>query len=237
MRQEDKKWTVYRHTSPSGKIYIGITSQSDIHKRWRYGTGYDSCTFFDRAIKKYGWNNIKHEVLFTGLTEEKAKYLEIELIRHYKGLNLSYNLTAGGQGWLGLHHSEESKRKMRLAKLGTKQSAETIKKRSEAMKGKPCPTRGIPKTLGQRMKMSLSRKGKKITYHISKEELSKKRREAQKGVTSIPVLQYSIDGTFIAKYNSRSEAARAVGGKSCHITECCEGKIKTSKGYIWRNAV
>lgn len=22
------KWTVYRHTSPSGKVYIGITSQN-----------------------------------------------------------------------------------------------------------------------------------------------------------------------------------------------------------------
>lgn len=30
------KWTVYRHTSPSGKVYIGITSQN-VERRWNSG--------------------------------------------------------------------------------------------------------------------------------------------------------------------------------------------------------
>ena len=30
-----KKWIVYKHTSPSGKVYIGITSNSP-EKRWIY---------------------------------------------------------------------------------------------------------------------------------------------------------------------------------------------------------
>ena len=29
------KWTVYRHISPSGKVYIGITSKENVNKRWR----------------------------------------------------------------------------------------------------------------------------------------------------------------------------------------------------------
>lgn len=32
------KWTVYRHTSPSGKVYIGITSQN-VERRWNSGKG------------------------------------------------------------------------------------------------------------------------------------------------------------------------------------------------------
>mgnify|MGYP002524503289 CR=1 FL=1 len=237
MVTKEIKWTVYRHISPSGNVYIGITSQSNIHKRWKYGTGYNSCICFERVIKKYGWKNIRHEILFTGLTEEKAKYLEIELIRHYKGLGISYNLANGGQGWLGLHHSEESKRKMRLAKLGKKQPSEVVEKRAAAMRGKPCPARGVPKTLEQRKQMSQQRKGKKTNYHISKEELSKRFKEAQKGVTSISVYQYNIDGTFVTKYDSMSDAARAIGGKPYHISECCNGKLKTSKGYIWRKVI
>ena len=27
-REQESKWTLYRHTSPSGKVYIGITSQN-----------------------------------------------------------------------------------------------------------------------------------------------------------------------------------------------------------------
>ena len=55
-------YVVYKHTSPSGKVYIGITGQ-DIHRRWRNnGEGYRGQLFYN-AIKKYGWENISHEIL------------------------------------------------------------------------------------------------------------------------------------------------------------------------------
>lgn len=40
-----KIWTVYRHISPSGKVYIGITSKP-IEKRWNKGKGYINCKSF-----------------------------------------------------------------------------------------------------------------------------------------------------------------------------------------------
>ncbi len=43
-------WTVYEHWSPSGKVYVGITSQS-IKVRWQNGNGYIKCKTFYRAIK------------------------------------------------------------------------------------------------------------------------------------------------------------------------------------------
>ena len=55
-------WTVYMHITPNNKKYIGITSQIP-NKRWRNGKGYKKCLFLN-AIKKYGWGNIKHEILF-----------------------------------------------------------------------------------------------------------------------------------------------------------------------------
>ena len=48
-----KRYIVYKHTSPSNKIYIGITCQ-DVERRWRNGDGYKSQKYFYRAIKKYG---------------------------------------------------------------------------------------------------------------------------------------------------------------------------------------
>lgn len=40
------------------------------------GEGYKPCLLFYRAVLKYGWNGIKHEILFSNLTFEKATQLE-----------------------------------------------------------------------------------------------------------------------------------------------------------------
>lgn len=51
------------------------------------------------------------------------------------------------------------------------------------------------------------------------------------------VYQYDLNGKFINKYSSTGEAARSLGLCSgSHIGECCRGKIKTYKGFIWRYA-
>ena len=137
-------YKLYRHTSPSGKVYIGITKTS-VYARWMCGRGYRrNCHVFHRAILKYGWDNIKHEILFTNLTEERAKKLEIELIRHYKGLNLSYNISDGGNlasssGYSRKRSSETMKKLWRErpqdmrnhGRKGQEVSIETIRKRSK----------------------------------------------------------------------------------------------------------
>ena len=49
--------------------------------------------------------------------------------------------------------------------------------------------------------------------------------------------QYDLKGKFIMQYPSTGIAAKAIGAKaSSHIGECCRGKIKSYKGYIWRYA-
>ena len=56
------KGFIYKYTSPSGKIYIGQTTK-DPKKRAGYkGRGY-SGTVFGNAIKKYGFENFKLEIL------------------------------------------------------------------------------------------------------------------------------------------------------------------------------
>jgi len=93
-----KKYTVYKHTCPNGKVYIGQTAQ-DVKRRWNNGTGYKENEYFYRAIKKYGWNNIKHEILFENLTQDEADQMEIALISQYKATDRSngYNRHLGGQ--------------------------------------------------------------------------------------------------------------------------------------------
>lgn len=99
MKQKEKTWSVYRHTSPSGKCYIGITHLKPEARWGKEGNNYSKRTVFYRAIQKYGWENFKHEVLFNRCSEGLAKILEIAFIKYYKDKNISYNTTVGGEGY------------------------------------------------------------------------------------------------------------------------------------------
>ena len=74
----EREYSVYCHTFPNGKKYIGISS--DYENRWRNGKGYETQPKMDRAIQKYGWENIKHDIVLSGLSKEQANELEKYLI-------------------------------------------------------------------------------------------------------------------------------------------------------------
>lgn len=48
------------------------------------------------------------------------------------------------------------------------------------------------------------------------------------------ILQYDKQGNFIAEYQSRVYAAKAVGTSADAITQCCCGNNRTAAGYIWK---
>ena len=50
---------------------------------------------------------------------------------------------------------------------------------------------------------------------------------------SKPVLQYDLEGNFIREWPSTMECERN-GYQNTGISQCCLGKLKTYKGYIWR---
>ena len=92
-------------------------------------------------------------------------------------------------------------------------------------------------------KMSESKKGKKFTREHRQKigEANKKRKlseETKRKIGekhSVPVYQYSTDGTFIAKHKNSVEAAKAVGLKSSTaIKNAVKGKVKTSAGFVWK---
>lgn len=104
-------WIVYKHVSPSGKVYVGITS--NIKNRWAADGYYYqlSDTVFSRALKKYGWNNFQHIIIEEGLTQEEACTKEKQLIAFYKTQGICYNITDGGLGYSGEHSQEHNKHK------------------------------------------------------------------------------------------------------------------------------
>ena len=71
-----KSYYVYVHKFPNYKVYIGITNQKP-ERRWSNGSGYYRQKYIANAIKKYGWNNIEHKILFEGLSKKEASFGDI----------------------------------------------------------------------------------------------------------------------------------------------------------------
>lgn len=121
----NKKYIVYVHIFPNGKKYFGITSKKP-NQRWENGSGYskEGQPVIYYAIKKYGWENIEHKILYQDLTKEEAQQIEVDLIAKYKtnchryGDKYGYNMTDGGEGTLGRVASKEQKKKISEAHIG-----------------------------------------------------------------------------------------------------------------------
>ena len=143
---------IYCYTFPNDKKYIGQTCKKSIEERYDYGNGYNGM-LVDKAIKKYGWNNIKKEILFIASNIEEANEVERYYISYYNSLaknGSGYNVSDGGSNgnnFSGFTQEEmdEYKLKQRNAQLGEKShrygkshSKETIEKmKIKASKNNP----------------------------------------------------------------------------------------------------
>lgn len=219
-------FTVYKHTTPNGKVYIGITGRKCKY-RWDNGRGYIQNRYFYSAIQKYGWDNINHEILFEDLTEEEAKKKEIELIAKFKSNDrrFGYNHMSGGELML-MRHSEDSKEKMRLIKTGKIQSTETREKRSQSLKGHVI-------SLETKKKISEAQKGKPRAKHTEKWKTEMSKRQTDNAWNMRAVCQLTKDGHLISEFISAKNAERATGIDNRNIIACCKGKRKTACGYKW----
>lgn len=242
----ENTYCVYKHTAPNGKVYIGITCR-DPEIRWRKdGSGYQTSPHFYSAIQKYGWDNIKHEILETGLSKEKACAEEKRLIAEFNSCDRAcgYNQTYGGE--TGPKITEEIKKRIsdsnirhfsdvsirnQISKrmVGMKRSEETRRKVSAAKKGKKLPP------FSDEHKRKISEYAKKRYLDEQSRDWQKKGIEDAKK-KSKPVIQYSLDFTEIQTFESIKQAERMTGAKCGNISKCCNGKTKTAGGYIWRYA-
>ena len=201
----ENNYKVYIHINKTnGKRYYGITKQEP-KKRWQNGKKYGNNDHFTNAINYYGWDNFDHIVIARGLTEEEAKWLEIELIRELDTTNRDkgYNITKGGEGTNGYKHTEETRKNISKIHKGKTLSDETRKKLSEAMKGK---------TLSDetRKKLSESHKGKNSP--------------SAKRIYCVELDMY---------FDTVTEASEYVGCHRSNISSVLIGNRKTCGGYHW----
>ena len=140
---------IYKLTSPSGKIYIGRTHDFDArmadHKHNALKKLAKNSLY--KAIRKYGWDEFKKEIIATTDCEESAQLLEESLIKMFDSVRNGYNDTYVGGGGNLLKNQPEKitqfKKKMSTVTAGEKngmfgkrQTEETKQKQRERAKGR-----------------------------------------------------------------------------------------------------
>lgn len=221
-------YCVYMHIFPNSKKYIGITCQKPKYRWGKHGR-YEHNIYMMNAINKYGWENVKHIILYDNLTKEKAEQKEIELIKQYKcnKREYGYNIENGGhhngkmsketqekilKHIIGRKVSEETREKMSLAQIGKKHTAETKKKLSESHKGK---------------KYNFKKEYINVLINRCKENAKK---QAKK------ICQYDLENNLLKIWNSSREIEKELGYNHSNIIQCCKQKygFRTLKGFKWR---
>lgn len=115
---------VYCLTFPSGKKYVGQTTQKldarlRVHTKDAFSKNrQDYHSAKSRAIRKY--TEFSVEVLYQGDTVEELDKQEIDFITQYDTVNNGYNIHPGGLGGKGFKLSEETKKKMSKSMKGRK---------------------------------------------------------------------------------------------------------------------
>ena len=238
-----KNYIVYCHTNKiTNQKYIGITCQT-IQERWRNGgKGYSGQPKFFNAIKKYGWDNFTHEILYYDLTAEQASIIEQELIKKFNCIKNGYNVDKGG---IITSHSDKTKQKIANSMTGKKHTPKTIeyitklKQEQSGIKIICVETGEIFLSMGEASKIknidktSISRccNGKQITaggYHWkivndnSTTTLTDKRKKKVQCITTGKI------------YNSISEAAKDTNSDPSNIIKVCNGKYKTTNKLKWK---
>lgn len=105
---------VYLFTFPNGKHYVGRTKNS-LEQRCiehKCCIGKKQHPLY-HAFSKYGWENVKKEILDSAENHDELVIKELFYINKYnsfhKGYNLTLNTEIGGDNWIGKKDTEEFK--------------------------------------------------------------------------------------------------------------------------------
>ena len=119
-KQKKQRWgVIYRLTNVlNGMKYIG----KSVHYKSRMSKHKTSKnkTYISRAIRKYGWDNFKKEIIIDDVPEEdlsnfETSYIDVEDTLAPNG----YNLTKGGEGTSGYTHTEAHRKKYFNGMIGS----------------------------------------------------------------------------------------------------------------------
>jgi group I intron endonuclease len=210
---------IYKITNPNNRIYIG--QSTNIYLRWNK---YKKLQCKDQpslysSLKKHSPENHIFEIIEECLIEqldEKEIYWGMKFdVLSNKHLN---NRLGRGFGSLD---SEETKQKKRECHKG---------RSNYWFKGKKL-------TQEQRQKISKSKKGTTQNRTKTRKDKGIPRSSHILSVVKAKnksVLQYDLKNNFIKEWASGALAAKELNINQPNINACCNNKINSYKGFIWK---
>lgn len=209
------EYIVYKITNTvNNKLYFGVTQQSLI-KRWQQHKCNSNKKNYHlyNAIKKYGFNNFKIEIVYKAENKKDMFSKEKELISMYK-TNLreyGYNNSLGGEA----------------SRFGCKMTEEAKEKISKYQKNR----HRLPHSESTKKKISEKAKGRDMTKATTS---SANNRRGKPSKNRIAVYQFDLLENFVKKFDSCTEASESINGAVSAFSALKRGRLKTYKGYIWK---
>ena len=213
----------------NNKIYIGQT-RNELYDRWA-GHKHDAQrreyhTAFSKAIKKYGSDNFKMELLekIEVDTEDelnnKLNEREIYYISKYHSLTHEngYNITKGGDN-IG--------KAQKVTTYCFTPDGEFVKEfESRADAGRFIGVKG------EDVAGAIIRKGLCRGYYFTSSPTFDYNHIHP--MSERKIKSYDYNGKLIKLYNNSYEASNDIGGSAENIYNCCNGQHTSAYGFIWR---
>lgn len=190
----------------NNKIYIGQTIRTLDERIKEYKRSKKSCV--GKAIRKYGIDNFKIEIIDNANSIEELNEKEIYYIKKYNSMDEGYNLCEGGNNTKGYNHTQEAKIKM------SKNHGKYYKEKNSFY--------GKHHTEETRKKMSEKWHEDEEKYKKRVEHLNKVRYDCSRKVRCI---------TTNEEFNSIKEACKKYNiSDVSYISRVCRGKKKSCFG-------
>lgn len=243
--EEKRDHKIYVYTNKvNGKVYVGRTCNSLRRRAGRDGGRYKNCSYFWRAIQKYGWENFEGEIIEENLNDKEATERENFYIKKFNSADrkFGYNIQEDRKR----SFSDSSRNKL-CNKIVSEETRKKISKNHADVSGENNPMWGRHRTPEEKARLrqaslgrihsreaceSMSRKhagripwnkGKKMSEEQIKNYKNKKS-YSKKSVTCIETGEV---------YESVMAAERALEISASCIRRACN-KGKTAKGYHWK---
>lgn len=225
----EKTYVIYKATNIiNGKVYVGKTYNFEKRKR-EHIYDIDNDLPFHKALKKYGVDSFKWEIIDYASTDEEIREKEIFWIKelntciHSPNSN-GYNITLGGEGgvsWNSRPVAQFSLEGVYIDTFISVASASILlgldrKTILDAANGK------YAQGCGYLWKYKDEWDGNSLPSYIKPDSKLKK-----------TIIQLDMDGNFIREYESVLEASKILGIGRSNISNCLIGNTRRCGGYQW----
>ncbi len=227
---DTKRYSIYKITNPTGKVYIGQTCNPK--KRLQ---SYKRCKPDQNAIynslQKYGYEAHSFQVIFKDLTKVEVDIFEIELIEFYKSEGISLNIARGGSS-----NTVPTKfiPVVRFTLSGEYiDEFESITAAAKYIRTSPTSIRDALPSNRAKRKCYTSKGYLWLLQSDYENGIKPELKPLSKPRKGSIVYQYDLEGNFIAEHLSIRAAARSINADIRMITNNIAGITKRAREFIF----